>query len=322
MNSWKRFRESLPGLWATALLGVATASVAATSPLLLTSVDVDAAAGRLHVHGENFGRVKPTARFAGMAVPVLTHQDTVLTLSIPFALLKTPGTYLLSVSEGPLPEQNSSLGVTVGQHSPKSDTGPMNVSSSDMLFGYQGLQADSDFGDDDEGWTVVGDAKTQNFTPDYNCTCRNPDGFISAEDSATGGTWYFQAPAKYLGDHGTAYDGFLEFELRTTNISNPFDNYDLVLVGGGKVLVFNTPNNPTTTAWTSYRVQLNETAGWKIIANENVAYPADFSRLSSPSQTDFKTVLGNLTRLRIRGEFNTGEDTGALDKVRLGTKYE
>ncbi|WNG21753.1 collagen-like protein [Cystobacter fuscus] len=44
-------------------------------------------------------------------------------VAVPFSLLRTPGTYLLSVSSGAAPEQNSAIGVTVGAQGPKGETG-------------------------------------------------------------------------------------------------------------------------------------------------------------------------------------------------------
>ncbi len=176
----------------------------------------------------------------------------------------------------------------------------------------------SGFDDSDDGWTVVGDAQTQTSKPDYNGMGGNPDGLISAKDDVTGGTWYFQAPAKYLGDQSPAYGGNLEFDLKTTDVSNPFDDYDVVLVGAGKVLAYDTPMNPTTASWTSYRIGLTETSGWKEIASETTAWSSDFASLPAPSAEDFKAVLADVTRLRIRGEFNDGADTGFLDNVKLG----
>jgi len=176
----------------------------------------------------------------------------------------------------------------------------------------------SGFDNNDDGWTVVGDAQTQTSKPDYNGMGGNPDGLISAKDDVAGGTWYFQAPAKYLGDQSQGYGKYLEFDLKTTDVSNPFDDYDVVLVGAGKVLALDTAMNPTTTSWTSYRIALTETSGWKKIATESTPWSTDFASLPAPSQEEFKAILADVTRLRIRGEFNTGPDTGFLDNVAFG----
>jgi hypothetical protein len=59
--------------------------------------------------------------------------------------------------------------------------------------------------------------------------------------------------------------------------------------------------------WTSYSVPLSA-SGWKRDSLTGAAATAD----------DFTKVLGDLTALWIRGEFNTGPDTGFLDNVRWG----
>jgi hypothetical protein len=177
-----------------------------------------------------------------------------------------------------------------------------------------GALQSSGFNKDADGWTIVGDAQAQTAEPNYDGTL----GLISAQDDVTGGTWYFQAPSKYLGDQSAAYGDYLEFDLQTTSVANPFDNYDVVLSGGGKVLAFVTDSDPSTTGWTSYRISLTETSGWKELTSEDEPYPSDFSTLPAPSRADFQAALADVTRLRIRGEFNTGADTGYLDNVKFG----
>src|SRR5689334_869216 len=108
MFSLNRFR------WLTQSLVVSSVLVAGESfaaPLVITSVEADPMAGKLYIYGEGFGTVTPSVKFAAFPTGVLAQQDTALTVSIPFGLLKTPGTYLLSVSEGPAAEQNSALAV-------------------------------------------------------------------------------------------------------------------------------------------------------------------------------------------------------------------
>jgi len=193
-----------------------------------------------------------------------------------------------------------------------------NAGTKSNVIDPQGARSASGFEGDAEGWTITGDAQADHVKPDYSGTGGNPDGLISAVDDVTGGTWYFQAPDKYLGDASAAYGNFLKFDLKTTDVSSPFDNFDVILSGAGKVLAFNTPNNPVVGSWTSYKIQLSETAGWAVIGAVGDTYPDDFATLPKPSQADFKAVLGNITQLLIRGEFNSGPDTGYLDNVRFG----
>ena len=52
----------------------------------------------------------------------------------------------------------------------------------------------SRFNIDAEGWTITGDAQSDSTMPDFD------DGIICAKDDAVGGVWFFDAPAKFLGD--------------------------------------------------------------------------------------------------------------------------
>src|SRR5215471_15208688 len=163
----------------------------------------------------------------------------------------------------------------------------------------------SGFASNDDGWTISGDAQATSVKPDYSGTGGNPDGLISAKDDVTGGTWYFVAPAKYLGDQGSTYGQNFKFDLKVDMVpSSPFDEADVILKSSTLALAFDTPNNPGT-AWTSYTVPLSE-AGWHV---DDLSGPA-------PTADEMKSVLGALTAVWIRGEFNSGPDIGYLDNVR------
>ncbi|HEX5751814.1 MAG TPA: hypothetical protein VFZ09_36680 [Archangium sp.] len=124
MTSRRGFDVQSRALIAAAFLALWPAVGSAATRLLITSVYPEPSTGRLHVYGEGFGATAPSAVFAGLPVSVVFSSETTLTLAIPFGLLNIPGTYLVSVSRGSLPEENSALGVTVGQQGPKGDTGP------------------------------------------------------------------------------------------------------------------------------------------------------------------------------------------------------
>lgn len=164
----------------------------------------------------------------------------------------------------------------------------------------------SSFDVDDEDWRITGDAQSGSVLPDYHSTGGNPDGYISADDDVQGGTWYFQAPSKFHGDFSQAYGTDIEFDLRQSNTSSQFDNVDIFISGSGTTLVYDTAYNPSTT-WTSYSVLLTEASGWKISSLGG----------SMPSQSQFNSVLSNITDIKIRGEYRSGPDTGSLDNVTL-----
>nr|AXM42961.1 phage tail fiber protein [Myxococcus fulvus] len=115
-----------------------TTSAHAAGPLLITSTEADPATSTLYVYGENFGTLKPSVRFANFPIQpakILTNNDTTISFIVPYGLLSTPGTYLLSVSAGPAPEQASALAVTVGIQGPKGDKGDKGDTG---LMGPQG----------------------------------------------------------------------------------------------------------------------------------------------------------------------------------------
>jgi hypothetical protein len=183
-----------------------------------------------------------------------------------------------------------------------------------------GMHGSSGFETSADGWTITGDAQTSHVEPDYSGQGGNPDGLISAVDDVTGGIWYFQAPAQYLGDASATYGRYLDFDLKTNAISSPFDSFDVVLVGAEMTLGFDTPMNPVVDAWTSFRVRLDEAAGWRVTDAVSESAFAAFGTLRAPTASQMKAVLGNLTQVLIRGEFQTGADTGYLDNVRFGAE--
>jgi hypothetical protein len=165
--------------------------------------------------------------------------------------------------------------------------------------------ARSAFDRDAAGWKVVGDARLDRAVdPSLD------EGAIKALDSGTGGVWYWQAPASFLGDQRRAYGRELRYRLKSTPVTKPFNAPDVMLDGPNGVLVFDTPTDPGT-AWTEYRVPLAVGAGWK---RRESGTPA--------TEAELREALGELRTLLIRGEFHTGPDTGWLDDVVLGAAPE
>ncbi len=167
-----------------------------------------------------------------------------------------------------------------------------------------------------EGWTVVdlkylgvGSPPTVlgSFIPTWSAAGGNPNGHIFINDP-TANVFYWSAPAGFLGNQSTSYGASLSFDLEADFGSYVFNQEDVVLVGGGKTLVFDAATVPDGT-WRSYRIGLAE-AGWRV------------GSLSGPAATeaDMKGVLANITSLYIRGEFRGAlNDIGRLDNVRLWT---
>ena len=162
----------------------------------------------------------------------------------------------------------------------------------------------STFDTDDEGWLVVGDATSA--IPDWHSQGGNPGGYISADDTAAGGVWYWEAPSKFKGNQLASFGKNLKFQLTQSNLDSQFDYFDVIIEGGGKTLVVDLSPNPLTT-WTQYSVKLDNSVAWKIETFDG----------SLATNQDIQEALSDVTSLKIRGEFVSGPDTGQLDNVIL-----
>jgi hypothetical protein len=193
-----------------------------------------------------------------------------------------------------------------GEYIEGSDTGSLDNVRLSQLCPNTGLPK-STFDTDSEGWLVAGDAEEGTGTPDYQATNGNPGGHLSADDDVTGGTWYWSAPQKFLGNQASAYQKTLAFDLKQSTLSSQFEDSDVILEGNGKTLSLSLNRHPGLD-WTSYSVNLDTRAAWKLNDSDGAL----------ASATDIQNVLQDLSRLWIRGEYVEGEDTGALDNVILG----
>lgn len=162
----------------------------------------------------------------------------------------------------------------------------------------------STFDFDDEGWVVSGDATSA--TPDYNATGGNPGGFLSADDNVAGGVWYWDAPVKFLGNQSFSFGETLSFDLAQSVVANQFNASDVIIDSTSGSLHFDTNTNPGT-SFTSYSIVLSDSADWRLTSLGGAV----------ATNVQIQAVLANITRLRIRGEFRTGADTGSLDNVIL-----
>lgn len=154
---------------------------------------------------------------------------------------------------------------------------------------------------DVDGWVMSGNAQSTSVKPDFSDTGGNPDGLISAKDDVTGGVWYFVAPARCpLVTRPSFIAGkALKFDLKVDKVpTNPFNDIDVKLIGGGVTLVFDTPNNRTE-QWTSYSVPLTA-AGWKVHTLGAAAIDADMTN-----------ALKDTTALWIRRRFDEGPTPAA-----------
>jgi hypothetical protein len=163
----------------------------------------------------------------------------------------------------------------------------------------------STFESTDEGWVAQGDVAVP---VTWTAAGGNPRGHVQVVDSVSGGVMYFVAPAKFRGDRSSSYGRLLRFDLRQsyTGAANQFDDRDLILVGGGLTLVFDTAQNPTNGAWSSYSVPLAP-GGWRITSLGGAI----------ATEAQIRAALASVTSLSIRAEYQTGSDTDSLDNVVL-----
>ena len=162
----------------------------------------------------------------------------------------------------------------------------------------------SSFDANAEGWTLNGDAAAP---VELRSAGGNPGGHICGKDSVNGDLWYFIAPAGFLGDATKVYDKRLTWDLKQDNMYQQLKGRDVVLQGNGLSVVFNIKATPAK-EWTSYEARIDANSGWKL---DEAAQPA-------ATEEQLKSVLKNVTSLRLRGEFADGPDSACIDNVFFG----
>lgn len=184
-----------------------------------------------------------------------------------------------------------------------------------LLAGAAEARADaiafSTFDADADGWNAVSlngsGAVTLTSAVTWNAAGGNPGGHISRADPQSGSTFYFNAPAKFLGDVSAAYGGTLSYQVRHSG-GTVYNAADVILTGGATplTLVFDAAPHPTT-AWTPFAIPLS--AGqWRVGSLSGAFATAE----------QIMDVLSGLTSLRIRGEYIDGtSETGRLDNLSL-----
>ena len=166
----------------------------------------------------------------------------------------------------------------------------------------------STFDTDAEGWTVSSNGTST--TPDYMASGGNTGGMIQDTDAQSGVAWFFDAPAKFLGDQSDQFNRSLSFDIRHTGSGTLFAANDIRLIGGGVTLLRDFATNPAVGDWTTYSTFLNADAPWK----------HSTSGLDA-TNSEIQTVLSSLTAIQFRGEYLAGaigSDTGRLDNVVMG----
>jgi hypothetical protein len=160
-----------------------------------------------------------------------------------------------------------------------------------------------DFSTSADGWQVAGD--TGPAAPIFQPAGGRSGGYISNVDEATGETWYFQAPPSVLAQLAAAEGGLLEYSLKQSSAAaEAFPDDDVVIVGAAGRLSYRFDYAPGT-VWTDFSVPLSVSANWRWNWNARA------------TEAQFRSVLSRASRLEIRGEYVTGDDTGGMDQFVL-----
>lgn len=188
----------------------------------------------------------------------------------------------------------------------------------------------SDFLSGDEGWTIIGNAgavSAPQFEP-FN-RGKSFNYYIYAKDEIINHSkfgeqdkslWYFNAPAKFLGNKGAAYGGHISFSigLFAGDIASLSKGLNLVELeckdcgyNAGIRLAHRFSKIHFTHAIAHFKIELLETANW-LKDPQNSLKP-----WSAPSRCEFIQVLSRLSGLRILGDITTWYETVAIDNVVL-----
>ncbi len=189
-----------------------------------------------------------------------------------------------------------------------------------ILAGSQRAEADilSDFSQSAEDWKVVDLADTYDAGPYTNILVVPYDPkWISKAGPVAGSiyhldtpddSFYFSAPAKFLGDVSWSYNSLLTYELRSGNgpTGDWYSEADIILTGTNNVvLVTHTYPFPLQT-WATNSTLMNETLWQKNSFNG-----------PNPTRAELLEVLAGVKSFWIRGEYYNGYDSSYLDNVQL-----
>ena len=169
----------------------------------------------------------------------------------------------------------------------------------------------SDFASGSEGWTNISLNWPYNNPPSISGTygvdwTAAEGGYIYRLDPDALAS-YFSAPGKFLGDQSDAYGLELRFDFRPDAMAELNPGPHVILTGGGGTL-YRDVEPPTGSVWTTRQVALLATNDWH--------FNSEFG--PAPSESDFRSVLANLTGVYIYADWISGYETESLDNVILG----
>ncbi|MCV2351795.1 laminin B domain-containing protein [Paucibacter sp. Y2R2-4] len=171
--------------------------------------------------------------------------------------------------------------------------------------GAQAAGAGSTFDVNADGWSVSDLPGTSSVSASWEAgVIRTDDQF--AETS-------FRAPAKFLGNWSSLYGSTLSFDLTEVSIDSNGADYYTALIGSGDQVLYWYGGAPLPTFSTFVASLSAADTRWRL--GGTGFNPASGA---APTEAQFQTILGNVTRLQINAEFKTGPDDSRLDNVLLG----
>jgi Laminin B (Domain IV) len=148
-----------------------------------------------------------------------------------------------------------------------------------------------------EGWSAL-DQTGHDYTASWQSIGGNPGGFLQGtETNPAGGSGYFIAPSKFLGNLSAYAGGTLTYDLKVILGSAYFSDVDVIISSGANSVSWTSNINPVGDGWVTFQVQLNQ---------------ANFG-------SNLASILPNVTEFQIRGEFINGVEQEGLDNVLLRT---
>jgi Laminin B (Domain IV)/PEP-CTERM motif len=187
---------------------------------------------------------------------------------------------------------------------------PLALALSLPINAKAAVLASSNFNHSSEGWKIAEyNAGNWIFVNPMHIPRIFGNGGYLIEPDRKFGTWFWDAPAQFLGNMSAAYGGILAFDLKQWQTSfQRKETSDLLLMGGGYKLSLDTAYHPGTN-WTPYNILLHESFGWKNLATGLTA-----------TRNEMLAVLSSLTALRINGDYGKGLDISSIDNVVLNAR--
>ncbi len=147
-----------------------------------------------------------------------------------------------------------------------------------------------------DGWGASGDYKQLAVQ----------GGVLTAADVGTGDWWYFVAPATWGGDRRDLIGGTLTYWQRVSSATHASRPHAVVIESGHGVTLQHAGVAPPTSlagAWFERRLLPDS---WRVVATGE-----------PPSAAEFEAVMGDITAIRILGEWNALHDRSWLDDIAL-----